>query len=1217
MRLIKAILLVFTVHLSHANVIGFLDGVALNDSSVKVSGWACKRKSTTPVKVNIYIGGNINNGLLVKTITAKNRNETGVNRACQTQKSPHRFSTNIAIKDLHKFRGQKVYAYATTGSQTKILKRSGTKVIPDFKTKVIGEINDTRINSQGDFEITGWACQERIDQKIGLHIYLGDNSSKGKFYKSYRTNLNVSHDIQKKCFTSKNTQVNFQIIIPSFEAKKHTHKSIYIHGISPIKTGNPLLGNSGKYKIPKFEEKQERILGEVTKVRRFFNGFTVEGWSCHSQVNESNSVHIYARNEDGKTFVTSTKSNINHSNPEISNICGTQNTPHKFKVTINNKTMMKKNILNSELLVYGIKRNKNIHNKLISNTKNYSFPKRVLVRFSDLVKGSDQDVMVMNSQEAVMYRNYDLRQLSIHGHLRCTTGKSNISLKTTGIIIHGMDSKFECGNSQRAFRGKLNILLKSGKELHHHSEMMGHSHSMGERAIAVMMGGQFHANGNVGSPSWGVLSKTVNPGDSIIHIDGNVNLSSGDEIAIGSSSFNFKEAEHRIVTSVHQSKNETVIEVDKPFSYRHIGEVQKFDTPRGEEEIDFRSHIAFLTRNITIASDGDNKSLDEEKIGGHMMVMEGGKAFIDSVRFERMGQLGIMGRYPFHWHRARNVKGQYIKNSSITNSYQRCVTIHASSHALVENNVCFNHFGHGFFLEEGHEMNNTITGNLGMLSKAPPSDRALLNSDFMSKQKVRFAAPSTFWISNPSNTVTGNVATSYEGSGFWMAFDRSMTCDFKTNMCRVPNKALGDKANYYPSRLPTIDFSNNKAYSGLIGFSWDGAPSGKLTNNPNNSLDRETVSSHYHGYKTDEPKFIPEFSNLTTYKNINAGVYYRGTTAEFKNFKAADNGVSLFVAYNQKFINSLVVGHSKFISDSEKDYQIKRSNWRHGHNGVLHYKKMKGFLTYDGPAELQSVHFAGFPEERISKYGFDLTPAAIHLFGGSTHYTHKVKDLSFEGKPYHKIYFKRDRLDGWMDEINHTRILDIDGSLLGHARKLIVPNTPILKDEDCIEAPLKTGALICDYDLGVFWFRNSFNLDNKVTNKVNFTATRDDGETYGPLQDGYNYNTKLGVIMKKYDYSIDLDRTDLSQVRFIFEHEKKNIYSPIITLEHTKRCEVNILNRGRLKKLQNINQLKRSTESAYIKGYNGDIKLKMKTEISVPSNKSAYRTKNFVLDCLD
>ena len=151
----------------------------------------------------------------------------------------------------------------------------------------------------------------------------------------------------------------------------------------------------------------------------------------------------------------------------------------------------------------------------------------------------------------------------------------------------------------------------------------------------------------------------------------------------------------------------------------------------------------------------------------------------------------------------------------------------------------------------------------------------------------------------------------------------------------------------------------------------------------------------------------------------------------------------------------------------------------------------------------------------------------------------------------------------------------------------------------------------------MFWFRNSFNLDNKVTNKVNFTATRDDGETYGPLQDGYNYNTKLGVIMKKYDYSIDLDRTDLSQVRFIFEHEKKNIYSPIITLEHTKRCEVNILNRGRLKKLQNINQLKRSTESAYIKGYNGDIKLKMKTEISVPSNKSAYRTKNFVLDCLD
>ncbi len=108
-----------------------------------------------------------------------------------------------------------------------------------------------------------------------------------------------------------------------------------------------------------------------------------------------------------------------------------------------------------------------------------------------------------------------------------------------------------------------------------------------------------------------------------------------------------------------------------------------------------------------------------------------------------------------------------------------------------------------------------------------------------------------------------------------------MTCVQEKNECRVTDKSKGEKANFYPSRMKTISFKNNTAYSGVVGFSWDGAPSGEKTNNPNNEHDRETISSHYFGYKTNEAKFTPEFPNLTTFKNINAGVYYRGTTAVF------------------------------------------------------------------------------------------------------------------------------------------------------------------------------------------------------------------------------------------------------------------------------------------------------------------------------------------------
>ena len=83
--------------------------------------------------------------------------------------------------------------------------------------------------------------------------------------------------------------------------------------------------------------------------------------------------------------------------------------------------------------------------------------------------------------------------------------------------------------------------------------------------------------------------------------------------------------------------------------------------------------------------------------------------------------------------------------------------------------MCFNHFGHGYFLENGNETNNTITGNLGMRSKRIPTDRALLFSDANTTSPQRFAAPATFWITHPTNIVRGNVASGSEGTGFWLS----------------------------------------------------------------------------------------------------------------------------------------------------------------------------------------------------------------------------------------------------------------------------------------------------------------------------------------------------------------------------------------------------------------------------------------------------------------
>ena len=139
---------------------------------------------------------------------------------------------------------------------------------------------------------------------------------------------------------------------------------------------------------------------------------------------------------------------------------------------------------------------------------------------------------------------------------------------------------------------------------------------------------------------------------------------------------------------------------------------------------------------------------------------QGGVAHVEGVELYQMGQKSRLARYPFHWHVAGDVTGQYIRNSSIWKTFNRCVTVHGTNMALVSGNICYNHLGHGYFLEDGIEHGNTIQNNLGILARKPVSGEQVLASDLR---------PATFWITNPANTYTGNVAAGSMGVGFWIA----------------------------------------------------------------------------------------------------------------------------------------------------------------------------------------------------------------------------------------------------------------------------------------------------------------------------------------------------------------------------------------------------------------------------------------------------------------
>ena len=84
----------------------------------------------------------------------------------------------------------------------------------------------------------------------------------------------------------------------------------------------------------------------------------------------------------------------------------------------------------------------------------------------------------------------------------------------------------------------------------------------------------------------------------------------------------------------------------------------------------------------------------------------------------------------------------------------------------------------------------------------------------------------------------------------------------------------------YPPATPissnTWVFDDNIAHSCLVGITHDGAPNGGPTGNPLNSQDRAITSAHY------QPSQVPTFNNLVAYKCSEAGIYFRGNRAVYK-----------------------------------------------------------------------------------------------------------------------------------------------------------------------------------------------------------------------------------------------------------------------------------------------------------------------------------------------
>ncbi|WP_424962811.1 G8 domain-containing protein [Ekhidna sp.] len=559
------------------------------------------------------------------------------------------------------------------------------------------------------------------------------------------------------------------------------------------------------------------------------------------------------------------------------------------------------------------------------------------------IPGSGDEVEIPTGVTIYIDQDAEVESILIHGEL-IATNDQDLYLTANYILVQGDGAKFIWGTEADPYTAKGVITLRG-------NDPALDIHTIGSKFIGAIEEGSIIMHGEE-RLAWTQLSATADAGSTDIQVVDATDWRIGDEIIIASTDYSALQAEIRTITEVTGAGR--TIHLDVPLDTLHYGEMQYFHG--GTLELDERAEVGLLTHNILIRGE----EADESGFGGHIIVKDmGSSAYISGVELYHMGQKGLLGRYPFHWHHAHDVTGQYFKNSSVHHSFNRVMTVHHTSNALIQDIVAYDHIGHGFFMEAGSERGNIFDHNLGVLTRKPEWDERVQRHDRLEDDDHSRHFPATFWITNPDNTFINNAAAGSEGSGFWM-----LALEY----------VIGDPTNtLVPGDLPIREFRNNRGHSNnftnlaidAVVF-WD-------DENENGQVD---VGEEFTDYKEYRPPLPPgtilQVEEFTSFKAGSRGIWTRAGTMYFENCRLANSHSNAFFSFNQILRNSLIVGQSANVGVPRKNQHDMSVSYSLPVLELDHTERrnrLHGHILYDGPSGLDNVHFAGFDHENTVGFG--------------------------------------------------------------------------------------------------------------------------------------------------------------------------------------------------------------------------------------------------------
>ncbi|HEX5387350.1 MAG TPA: G8 domain-containing protein [Gemmatimonadales bacterium] len=631
-----------------------------------------------------------------------------------------------------------------------------------------------------------------------------------------------------------------------------------------------------------------------------------------------------------------------------------------------------------------------------------------------------------------------LASLTIAGAL--VFDEKDLALTAGSIVVQGR-LQIGAGNAPYTHRA---LITLTGSETD--PSVLG----MGAKVLGVMPGGMLELHGDPRA-GWARLNASATAGASQLVLDHAMAWHAGDRLVVASTDFDPRRDEEVEVASVSSA----TVSLAQPLLFSHYGQVQTI----AGRTVDERAEVGLLTRNVTIRGDSAGSV---GGFGGHILVQAGGTAHVEGVELYTMGQKHMLARYPMHWHMAGDVTGQYFANSSVWHSFNRCVTVHGSSNARVEGNVCYDAVGHGYFLEDGAETGNQILDNLGLGTKKPASGEEILASDL---------TPATFWITNPDNTIRGNVAAGSAGSGFWFALPAHPT-------------GLSTGSPLLPRTTRLGVFADNEAHSNSRnGLRVDDGPRPDGTTETTAYEPREDPAG-------DSPSVMADFANFVAWKHPSRAVWLRGDSLLLSNAVLADNATgATFAAEHTRVTGTLFVGHSANTGEA-----------------LAPGTPLRGYEFYDGTVGADAVTFVnydmagGIPSSAL---GFERdNEFPLH----ADNWTGQVTFVNAN-----PVYVENPNADADGDKA--AVFVDRAGAVSGTAGAWVVANLPFLTTSACA---LRSAwnASVCP---GRYVQLSFTNEDGGATAPL--TLTRDDGAAVSlvGVPDDRHYASMSVLAGRKYD----------------------------------------------------------------------------------------------------